>query len=322
MEISVVIIGRNSEHLLRKNYLERPYPELSFAKEIIYVDSDSTDNTQKIVNKLGWKYIGLSSKGRLSAAAGRHIGTIEAKGKYILYMDSDMVLNLLNNQTVEQLIAKHIKENTIGISGLTLDVFENGKERMRLKRNKDGDKTDTFGGFVLLNRKKVLEVGNWNPNVIANEENELYSRIIKNKGKVVLSKEMLNKHYTDNPKLSIQLLNLYLPLSSKAKRFYGAPGMGLKSAVKHGSVFQYLYYFNSETILSFIFFVFLILTLLSSLSVWFKVLTIVLLLSFLIYWTLRKRSIFFLLLCPAYFLQLIIGFFKYEEKKVIYKTIN
>ncbi|WP_055436220.1 glycosyltransferase [Lacinutrix algicola] len=322
MEISVVIIGRNCEKLLTKNYINRPHTELSFAKEIIYVDSNSQDNSINIAKQLNWKVISLSPASRLSAAAGRNIGAKYAVGDYILFMDCDMVLNLKENITINGLIEKHIKGTTVGIGGLTLDIFENGDERLRLKRNNDGEKSDTFGGFVLLSRKALLEIGNWNPNVIANEENELYARLLKNNYNVVLSREMHNEHYTDNPKLSIQLLNLYLPLTSKAKKFYGAPGMGLKSAIKHGSAFQYLYYFNSETILSFIIFLLSIVTLLIKVSLVFKFLIILFLLFFLIFWTLKKRSIFFLLLCPSYFMQLVIGYFRYEDKEVIYKVLN
>lgn len=322
MEISVVIIGRNCETLLTNNYVNRPHEELSFAKEIIYVDSNSQDNSIAIAKQLNWKVISLSSNSRLSAAAGRNLGAKYAVGDYILFMDCDMVLNLKDNITIKDLINKHIKGSTVGIGGLTLDIFENGDQRLRLKRNKDGEKSDTFGGFVLLQKKALLDIGNWNPNVIANEENELYARLLKNNYNVVLSRQMLNQHYTDNPKLSIQLLNLYLPLTPKAKKFYGAPGMGLKSAIKHGSAYQYLYYFNSETILSFIVLLLSIATVFLKIALSYKFLIILLMLSFLIFWTLKKRSIFFLLLCPSYFMQLIIGYFKYQDKEVIYKVLK
>lgn len=319
MNISVVIIGRNSSSLLKKNYVDRNFTELDFSYEIIYVDSDSSDDSVAIAKKIGWKTVSLSSKGRLSAAAGRYVGTLEASGDYVLYLDSDMVLKLLNNKNIHDILNQHIKVNVAGVGGLTKDVFFDGKQRDRLKRNKDGEKVDTFGGFVLLDRKKLLEVGNWNPNVIANEENELYARLLKHNYIVVLSREMTNFHYTDNPKPLKQLFNLYFPSSAKARKFYGAPGMGLMSAIKQKSVFEYLYYFNSETILMVFYTLLALLVIFSNINIKLKIAIILLEVITLLLWIRRKRSLLFVLLCPSYFIQLIVGVFKYQEKEIIIK---
>jgi glycosyltransferase involved in cell wall biosynthesis len=255
LEISIVIIGRNSEELLRKNYLNREFHEFDFAKEIIFVDSDSTDNTCNVVVELGWKLVQLSNIGRLSAAAGRYVGTKHAKGDYILFMDSDMILKFNDGLNINDLIKIHFKDRVAGIGGMTCDVFPNGKNNFRLKRTSDGDVSDTFGGFILLKKDILIEVGNWNPNVIANEENELYARFIKHNYKVVLSRKFYNLHYTyTTTSLLKQLINAYIPISTKGRRLYGAPGMGLRSAFKYGSVNEYLYHFNSETVLTAIIF--------------------------------------------------------------------
>ncbi|WP_375238371.1 glycosyltransferase [Aurantibacter sp.] len=324
MTISIVFIGKNAAHLIEENYINRPFPELDFATEIIYVDSDSSDNSVALVKQLGWNCIELSSKGRLSAAAGRHIGTLQAKGDYILYLDSDMVLNLVNNKTIPDLIAKHTdKLNVSGFGGITIDVI-NSKKRKRIKREKDGQNASTYGGFVLLNRKDVLEAGNWNGNVIANEENELYARLIKNNKKVLISRDMECFHYTDRPSSRINiLLNTYYPFTAKSKFVYGAPGLGLKSAIKNKSWKIYLKKFNREALFfALVFFVIILLELFRPFNFIYRFAAYVILFILFLYIVSLKRSIFFAVICPALFIQLVYGYFIYNEKAIVVKKAH
>jgi len=42
-----------------------------------------------------------------------------------------------------------------------------------------------FGGILVVDRKALITVGNWNPNVIAHEEDELYARFKKSGLRIV-----------------------------------------------------------------------------------------------------------------------------------------
>lgn len=319
MRVSIVIIGKNSAHLLRKNYVNRDYSELDFADEIIYIDSASTDDTISVLKELNWGYYVLSSASRLSAAAGRYVGTLKAKGDYILYLDADMVLNLLNNISIKELLDKHITSDIIsGFGGVTIDIINEVKNK-KIKREKDGEVANNYGGFVLLNRKDVLEAGNWNPNVIANEENELYARLIKLNKSVKISREMECFHYTDRPPTLLKkFLNLYFPFSKRSRFFYGASGLALHSAIKNGSWSIYLRRFNSESIS------FLVLLILYILICFFipvgVVFKLFIALAFVLIMLLiirKKRSLLFFFVCPSEIIQMIYGYFKYNEKEVI-----
>lgn len=321
MIISVVLIGRNSESLLKVKY-SKDNNLLDFADEVIFVDSDSNDDTVLVAKSNGWTVIELSGSGRLSAAAGRNIGLLNATGDYVLFLDSDMTVSF-DRAFIEGLIKKHIieKESIIGIGGMTLNFFEKGSQQMVVKKRKDGEVIDSFGGFCLFNRDAILTVGNWNPNVIANEENELYARIKKQGMNVVLSREMICNHYTDNPpSLVSRLLLSYIPLTSKSYRIYGAPGFGLKAAIKSGSVFEYLYYFNSEVLLFLSLLIFNIVLCLLKIKPLYILFSILISLTLIVFWTNKKRKITFVSLLPTFMLQMVIGFFRYKNKEVIIKN--
>jgi len=91
-EISFVVIGLNEERMIRaclKSVMECGYPD--DRREIIYVDSGSTDRTLEIVQSLhGVKVISLNDP-HLNAAKGRNAGWWAAKGEFIQFLDGDMV---------------------------------------------------------------------------------------------------------------------------------------------------------------------------------------------------------------------------------------
>ncbi len=97
--ISFIIIGKNEEKNIAR-CIDSVYNAWNYCKsrnrffdfEIVYVDSDSTDKTVEIANSYkevrSFKIIGPSN-----AANGRNIGALEAKGKWLFFLDGDMQLN-------------------------------------------------------------------------------------------------------------------------------------------------------------------------------------------------------------------------------------
>lgn len=79
--LSGVVIAKNNEELLKDCIAS-----LSFCDEIIVVDGGSTDGTVSLAKKLGARVV----KGALdNFSRQREIGKNEAKGKWILYIDTD-----------------------------------------------------------------------------------------------------------------------------------------------------------------------------------------------------------------------------------------
>jgi hypothetical protein len=92
--LSVVIIAKNAESLI-----EDAMHSVEFAQEILVVDGGSTDKTNEVARKLHAKIITGESN---SFAEQRNIGAKAAKGKWILYIDTD--------ERVSEELASSIKE--------------------------------------------------------------------------------------------------------------------------------------------------------------------------------------------------------------------
>ena len=91
--ISVVVIGRNEgDRLVRclKSVLASDYP--ADRLEVVYVDSDSTDDSCACAERLGAKVVRLKPE-RPAAAIGRNAGFRLAKHELIQFLDGDTILD-------------------------------------------------------------------------------------------------------------------------------------------------------------------------------------------------------------------------------------
>ncbi len=102
MLLSGIIIAKNSEGLL-----EDCIKSLSFCDEIIVVDADSIDGTVTLAKKLGARVV----KGDGSNfARQRIIGRDEAKGEWLLYVDTDERISTELKDDIATTIRKPLKE--------------------------------------------------------------------------------------------------------------------------------------------------------------------------------------------------------------------
>ena len=130
MEVSVIITTKNEEKHIR-NCLNSIKAQ-SFAQkeiEIILVDNYSTDKTKQIAVDFTDKIYDFGPE----RSAQRNFGVKQAKGKYILYLDADMILskNVVSECVIKceqnKLVALYIPETIIG-HGFWIKVrnFERG----------------------------------------------------------------------------------------------------------------------------------------------------------------------------------------------------
>jgi len=85
--VSIVVPTRNSAETLPlclASIRRQTYRNI----EVIVVDSYSTDNTVEIAKRFGAKVIQVAGE----RARAKNVGLRLAKGKYVLFIDSDMVL--------------------------------------------------------------------------------------------------------------------------------------------------------------------------------------------------------------------------------------
>ncbi|MCK4492072.1 MAG: glycosyltransferase family 2 protein, partial [Candidatus Altiarchaeales archaeon] len=93
IDVSFVIIARNEEKNIGrciKSVLDAA-EDIDF--EVIVVDSASIDRTREIAGRYPAKIVELSGNNRPTASAGRYVGSLYAKGKYIFFVDGDMILD-------------------------------------------------------------------------------------------------------------------------------------------------------------------------------------------------------------------------------------
>lgn len=286
MNLSIVVIGKNEEKNLESLFIS--LKAISIDHEIIYIDSASNDNSVSIASKHSHIVCELEKSIQLCASAGRYIGTLKANGKWILYLDGDMTLSTEFSNWINENF-ENINDNIAGYIGKYTYIYENGKESTNQLLQPKHGRVDHIGGAVLLNKDYVINAGNWNPSVIANEEIDLYTRIQSN-GKHVESVNIeMVRHLAAIQSKSNILLSLFFPINN---RFYGF-GQALKSQFLHHTLLAFLYYHP----LPFLFWGLLILSFLCSIG-W------VFFLAFVFYVSLRKRPHYLII----YFTDMIRGF--------------
>lgn len=91
-DLSVVIIGRNERERLERCILTAQAIEGWTPKEILYVDSGSTDGSLDVAARLGAVVLPLSP-GAFTAARARNMGWRHATGELVLFLDGDTILN-------------------------------------------------------------------------------------------------------------------------------------------------------------------------------------------------------------------------------------
>jgi len=179
--VSVVVIGRNEGERLQRclvsvaqaRWMHEGRP---IGHEVIYVDSNSSDDSVARAQEMGARVLGLGQQ-RPCAAAGRNIGWRAARAPFILFLDGDTVLHpdfvghALDALRAPELVAAwgHRREllpaQSLYTRVLDLDwVFAPGR-------------VSYFGGDVLVRRQALLDVGGFDDQQVAGEEPELCRRL-------------------------------------------------------------------------------------------------------------------------------------------------
>ncbi len=176
--LAVVIIGRNEGERLRRclesvQQMDNPFASL----DIIYVDSDSTDNSPSIAAEFGARVLTVKPE-RPAAAIGRNAGWQAATADYVLFLDGDTILNpqfvrkaweSLQSDDWIAVVFGHRREldpkASIYQQALDLDwIYPLGD-------------FDFCGGDALMRRDVLQAVGGYNPDLIAGEEPEMCQRM-------------------------------------------------------------------------------------------------------------------------------------------------
>jgi glycosyltransferase involved in cell wall biosynthesis len=164
-------------------------------REVILVDSASTDKTIEIAKKYPIKIIQLRLEWPLSASSGRYIGFLHAKGSYIQFQDGDTILNI--NWFKHAIPFLEQSEDVAGIVGfITQKDYNNivSKKWMEDSKNQKEGVIKYYEEDILLRRDILIEVGAFNPYLRAIEEGDLSLRITENNYKLVRIPYMMSHH--------------------------------------------------------------------------------------------------------------------------------
>jgi cellulose synthase/poly-beta-1,6-N-acetylglucosamine synthase-like glycosyltransferase len=175
--VAVVIIGRNESNPLRAcidsvHALDYSVPLL----EVIYVDSDSQDDSLQLAASSGVRVIQVSGD-PMTAARGRNAGWTSIQSPFVLFLDGDTQVHpqFLKRALVPfsdpevAAVWGHRRESnpTASVYNRVLDldwIYPTGW-------------TDFFGGDVLIRRTALASVDGYNPELIAGEEPEMCRRL-------------------------------------------------------------------------------------------------------------------------------------------------
>jgi cellulose synthase/poly-beta-1,6-N-acetylglucosamine synthase-like glycosyltransferase len=175
--LSVVVIGRNEgERLTRCLQSVQAMTNPGGAVEMIYVDSDSRDDSIQRAEALGAKVISVKPE-RPSAALGRNAGWRQAHAPFVLFLDGDTVLH---PDFVVQSLPEFDQAEVAVVWGHRREI---NTQQSVFNRVLDLDwiyppgLSEFCGGDALMRRSVLEAVEGFDASLIAGEEPELCQRI-------------------------------------------------------------------------------------------------------------------------------------------------
>lgn len=231
--VSVIVIGRNEGSALESCFTSVHEALAGMAYEVIYVDSHSTDASLALAKAHGARCF-LPKTTDTTAALGRYIGTQEARGEHLLFLDGDMRLEKDFVQVALEMLAQ---TKCAGACGIRHDIYEVGGVVTGENENYFQCTTmrlaPEFGGALLIERAALERVKGWSPNVETCEEAELHARLMQQKMDIVELPVPMIVH-TDRVQRARSMAQI---LFSRRRLGYG---QALRQATRSKSLFSYI----------------------------------------------------------------------------------
>ena len=173
-DISVVVIARNEEDSIGHCLASLVRVTEDMRAEILFVDSASTDRTVEVARSYPVRIAGLNPGSPLSPSAGRWVGTGLSGGKYIFYVDGDMiVLDHWLPRAIELLADPALG----GVGGRLFWVTPGDPITLEHKDDLPMGRVPGLGGGAVYKRKALDDCGGFNPFLRGEEERELAYRL-------------------------------------------------------------------------------------------------------------------------------------------------
>lgn len=180
-EWSVVVITRNEEAVIGNCLRSVSQGFAGYRYEVIVVDSASTDQTVAIARGSGARVIRLTNSVPLRPSVGRCVGLRASRGKWILFLDGDCVLDPAWLAPAAQ--AFKAEPGLAGVAGemehIPLSRDREAKRFVYAYPNSDYREADYLAGSAAYKREVLDIAGGFNPFLYASEEAELGARLRK-----------------------------------------------------------------------------------------------------------------------------------------------
>ncbi len=177
-DVSVVICARNAEETL-KQCLESVKSQNP--QEIVVIDGDSTDGTFEITSNYTDRIFSDERKG---LAYARQLGAEKAKGNYVAYVDSDVIVP---PDCLETAIKELKQEGYAGIHAQIVSMdssnyWEEAHDRhTRMNFNKVGDR-EWIGAIVAVFERETILKYRFDPFFLGAAEDLDFSRSLRKHG--------------------------------------------------------------------------------------------------------------------------------------------
>jgi glycosyltransferase involved in cell wall biosynthesis len=233
-EVSIIIIARNEERNIAR-CLESILKASEFIndREIILVDSASTDKTIEIAKAYPIKILLLKNSFLLSPSAGRYAGFLHAKGKYIQFQDGDTELD--EGWFRKALPVLKSDDKIAGVTGIiTQEEYNTRTAKDWIKHSFPNQKIgeiEYYEGDILLKREVLEEVGPFNPSLKAIEEGELCDRLWYHGYKIVRISQHMSHHYGYDKEVR------FIDFLKRKASYTVAQGQVLRASMKNRKIF-------------------------------------------------------------------------------------
>lgn len=209
-KLSIIIVNYKTPDLTLR-CLTSVYKNSICDIETIVVDNFSEDNSAEIIKKTFPQITIIENQSNEGFGRANNTGIAHANGKYILLLNSDIVVE---ENTIDKCLQYIENEPNTGVLGCKLvnsdgtlqksvyyntsgfvEIFRNNFLLNKLYKFKDIDMQAVMGSFMLFEKTTFIEAGGFDPDFFMYcEEVELCRRILKTGKKIIYFTEVCAMH--------------------------------------------------------------------------------------------------------------------------------
>lgn len=187
-DITFVVIGRNESAHLPRTFSS----VLKITDNIIFVDSNSSDNSIEIAKSFRIKKILKVTSSYGTAALSRSYGASRVKTKYIQFLDGDESIE--EDWIKKGLVKLRDNPKIKGVHGYK-KVFKKNDKDYHILSDKEDWQPDYLQGAFLIEREIYEKAGGMETRIFGEEERDLYVRVKALGYEIWYIHELMASHY-------------------------------------------------------------------------------------------------------------------------------